>query len=241
MAEPTQAGHAGSMQTINRILAAKGISPVSDLGYPEGSAPGDPLWHRQVRADYALSRWSAAAPPRFRGARATLPAVIAWAELASADFSSAGALLLTGPTGTGKTFEAYGALRHIAAAGPDRFEMISMTSADMYGSLRPSKTVGASEHELRRLSRVPYLLLDDFGTAKASEWTEEVTFRLLNWRYNECLPTVLTSNLPARDDQGGPDLTTFVGDRVASRLAEMATLVPVVGDDRRRRRGRDAA
>ncbi|MFE4633111.1 ATP-binding protein [Streptomyces sp. NPDC056773] len=214
---------------------------MTDVDHPEGSAPGDPSWHRQARAEYALSRWSAAAPLRFREARATLPAVVAWAERAAVDPASAGALLLTGPTGTGKTFEAYGALRHIAASGPDRFEMIALTSADMYGTLRPSKTVGASEHELRRLCRVPFLLLDDFGTAKASEWTEEVTFRLLNWRYNECLPTVMTSNLPARDDQGGPDLTTFVGDRVASRLAEMATLVPVVGDDRRRRRGRDAA
>nr|WP_051741237.1 ATP-binding protein [Kitasatospora sp. MBT66] len=196
--------------------------------------PGDRQWHHRARAEYALSRWSAATPPRYRDAEATLPAVAAWADRALADNAAAGALLLTGQTGTGKTHEAYGALRRVAAGGPDRFEVLCVNSADMYGRLRPSQVMGAAERELRRLSEVQYLLLDDLGTAKVSEWTEEVTYRLINYRYNHCLPTVITSNLPARDESG-PDLTDFVGARVASRLAEMVTsLVPMIGADRRR-------
>ncbi|MBT2405566.1 ATP-binding protein [Streptomyces sp. ISL-87] len=196
--------------------------------------PGDREWHRRARAEYALNRWRTATPPRFRDAEATLPEVTAWADRALSDNAAAGALLLTGLTGTGKTHQAYGALRRIAAGGPDRFELITMNSADMYGNLRPSQIMGAAERELRRLSEVQYLLLDDLGTAKGSEWTEEVTYRLINYRYNHCLPTVITSNLPARDENG-PDLTDFVGARVASRLAEMVTsLVPMIGADRRR-------
>ncbi|MFJ8625607.1 ATP-binding protein [Kitasatospora sp. NPDC093550] len=201
---------------------------------PRDANPGDRQWHHQARADYALSRWSAATPPRYRDAEATLPEVTAWADRALADSAAAGALLLTGPTGTGKTYEALGALRRIAAGGPDRFEVIVINSADMYGRLRPSQVMGAAERELRRLSEVQYLLLDDLGSAQTSGWTEEVTYRLFNYRYNFCLPTILTSNLPARDENG-PDLTAFVGARVASRLAEMVTsLVPVIGADRRR-------
>ncbi|MFF1420637.1 ATP-binding protein [Streptomyces sp. NPDC058280] len=159
---------------------------------------------------------------------------MSWADHALSDNASAGALLLTGLTGTGKTHEAYGALRRIAAGGPDKFELISVNCADMYGNLRPSQVMGAAERELRRLSEVQYLHIDDFGTAKTSEWTEEITYRLINYRYNHCLPTIITSNLPARDDEG-PDLTDFVGARVASRLAEMVTaLVPMIGNDRRR-------
>lgn len=236
MAEPQRAGSARSMRALERILTAKGIeiataSPNDEL--PEEN-PGDRAWHRRVRAEYALNRWRKAAPPRFRDAEETLPEVGAWADQALSDTASAGALLLTGLTGTGKTHQAYGALRRIAAGGPDRFELIAVNSADMYGSLRPSQVMGAAEQELRRLSEVQYLLLDDLGTAKTSEWTEEVTYRLINYRYNHCLPTIITSNLPARDDWGR-DLTDFVGARVASRLAEMVkTLVPMIGADRRR-------
>ncbi|MFD6468963.1 ATP-binding protein [Streptomyces goshikiensis] len=235
MAHPERAGSAASLRVMERILAARGLPVVPDeIDDSQEAGPGDRRWHHRARAEYALSRWSAATPPRYRDAEATLPEVAAWADRALADNAAAGALLLTGQTGTGKTYEAYGALRRVAAGGPDRFEVITVNSADMYGRLRPSQVMGAAERELRRLSEVQYLLLDDLGTAKTSEWTEEVTYRLVNYRYNNCLPTVITSNLPARDDHG-PDLTDFVGARVASRLAEMVTsLVPMIGGDRRR-------
>lgn len=236
MAEPERAGSAGSMRALERILAAKGIQVVHESfdGESQEENPGDREWHRRARAEYALNRWRTATPPRFRDAEATLPAVTGWADRALSDNAAAGALLLTGLTGTGKTHQAYGALRRIAAGGPDRFELIAVNSADMYGILRPSQFMGAAERELRKLSEVQYLLLDDLGTAKSSEWTEEVTYRLVNYRYNHCLPTIITSNLPARNENG-PDLTDFVGARVASRLAEMVTsLVPMIGADRRR-------
>ncbi|MGX2994877.1 ATP-binding protein [Streptomyces sp. JNUCC 64] len=236
MAHPQRAGSAASLRAMERILAARGLPVVPEdvTDDPSDTNPGDQQWHLRARADYALSRWSAATPPRYRDAEATLPEVVAWADRALADNAAAGALLLTGQTGTGKTHEAYGALRRVAAGGPDRFEVITVNSADMYGRLRPSQVMGAAERELRRLSEVQYLLLDDLGTAKTSEWTEEVTYRLINYRYNQCLPTVITSNLPARDEHG-PDLSDFVGARVASRLAEMVTsLVPMIGADRRR-------
>ncbi|GAA1219196.1 hypothetical protein GCM10009665_06540 [Kitasatospora nipponensis] len=235
MAQPKRAGSAASLRAIERILAARGLQVVPEaIDDSREANPGDRQWHRRARSEYALKRWSAATPPRYLDAEATLPGVTAWADRALTDNAAAGALLLTGQTGTGKTHQAYGALRRIAAGGPERFEVITVNSADMYGRLRPSQVMGAAERELRRLSEVQYLLLDDLGTAKASEWVEEVTYRLVNYRYVHCLPTVITSNLPARDETG-PDLTDFVGDRVASRLAEMVTsLVPMIGADRRR-------
>ncbi|MFE6737559.1 ATP-binding protein [Streptomyces tubercidicus] len=237
MAKPELAGHARTMQALERIIAAKGVRLAPPLDEENHSHSGGQAWRHEARASYALNRWRAATPPRFQDAQATIPAVAAWADTTLAQPGSAGALLLTGLTGTGKTHEAYGALRRIAAGGPDRYELVAMNSADMYGHLRPTQQVGATEDRLRRLSQVQYLLLDDLGTTKVSEWTEEITYRLINHRYNHCLPTIITSNLPARD-ASGPDLTDFVGDRVASRLAEMVTtLVPMVGVDRRRGQG----
>jgi DNA replication protein DnaC len=205
--------------------------PVDDAPTPD--EPGHPEYHRARRAEFALTRWATATPPRYRRADTTQPAIQQWADRVSTDPETAGSLLLTGTTGTGKTHEAYGALRRIAAAGPSVYEIRALTAADMYGLLRPKGSDRGTEEELRRLCRVPLLLLDDLGSAKASEWTEEITYRLINERYNACRPTIFTSNLPATSPDGR-DLTGALGERIVSRLAEMTTVVPITGHDRRR-------
>lgn len=218
---------------------------------PNPDEPGHPEYHRRQRVDFALKRWTAATPRRYRTATATDPRVTAWTGQAAAYFAQPepdpddenatdeapilSSLLLTGPTGTGKTHQAYGALRAIAESAPRRrYSLIATTSADMYGGLRPTGQVGAAEQQLKRLVEIPLLLLDDLGSAKASEWTEEVTYRLINERYNTCLPTIFTSNLPPAAT-GRPDLTGMLGDRIVSRLAEMTTVIDMTGTDRRRR------
>lgn len=237
MPEPQRPDPAAAMAALQLRLDARGIGhipagPVDQA--PNEDDPGHPEYHRRARADFALARWTVATPPRYRTAKATDPAVIAWADQTAKDPDEAGSLLLTGTTGTGKTHQAYGALRRIAAAGPRQYEVVAITAADMYGSLRPNGTQNGTEHELRRLTRVPLLLLDDLGSAKASEWVEEITYRLINARYNQCRPTIFTSNLPAKADHGQPDLGSVLGERIVSRLAEMTTIVPIIGADRRR-------
>ncbi|WP_327177333.1 ATP-binding protein [Streptomyces sp. NBC_01335] len=247
--EPTTIGVLGpsALAHIMGGIAEKqrqgvGPGPVADGHVPD--EPGHPEYHHRRRAAWALGRWQTATPPRYRRADATLPAVRQWADAVAADPESAGSLLLTGTTGTGKTYEAYGALRRIAEAGPRTYEVIAITAADLYGRLRPKGSERGAEEELRRLCRVPLLLLDDLGSAKASEWTEEVTYRLVNERYNACRPSLYTSNLPARpplDEQGrptGPDLTTALGERIVSRLSEDTRIVAMTGTDRRRATGR---
>jgi DNA replication protein DnaC len=144
-------------------------------------------------------------------------------------------LLLWGPTGTGKTHQAYGAVRALTAAGcAARWQ--ATTAADLYGAMRPRPGVDV-EHQLRRIVRVPLLLLDDLGAAKSSEWTEELTFRLLNWRCQNRLPTLITTNLPpVRSERIHPQarvLRDMVGDRVLSRLSGMCEAVELTGPDRR--------
>ncbi|MEU3603753.1 ATP-binding protein [Streptomyces sp. NPDC006798] len=231
---------------LGRVLAGirekqrQGVTggPVDDGPRPD--EPGHPEYHRRNRAEWALQRWATATPPRYQKADAVHPAIAAWADRAATDPATAGNLLLTGTTGTGKTHQAYGALRRIAAAGSTHpYEIRATTAADMYGLLRPKGSDRGTEAELARLTRVPLLLLDDLGSAKASEWVEEITYRLVNERYNACRPTIYTSNLPARADRG-PDLATALGDRIVSRLSEDTTVVAITGTDRRRQ-NRNAA
>lgn len=207
--------------------------PIDDEPSPD--EPGHPEYHRRQRADFALARWKTAVPYRYREATADHPQILAWADRAAANYRDAGFLVLHGSIGTGKTHQAYGALRRIAEAGPKRFEMIATTAPDLYGLLRPGGSDKGSEHELKRLCRIPLLLLDDLGTEKLSEFTEETTTRIVNYRYNESLPLLITTNLPVRTGNApGSDLVTRLGDRLASRLAQTATLVSFDGPDRRR-------
>ncbi|WP_280688332.1 MULTISPECIES: ATP-binding protein [unclassified Kitasatospora] len=235
MPEPQTVGADDALTQLADILAARGITPPTthELNGYSPDEPGHPAYHRQQRINAALARWTTATPLRYQHATATDPRVIHWAADVVASPDNARSLLITGNTGTGKTHQAYGALKLIANHGPKSFQMIATTSADMYGSLRPSGAAGAAEHGLKKLCEIPLLLLDDLGSAKTSEWTEEITYRLINYRYNQCLPTIFTSNLPAKTSDGR-DLTTTLGERIASRLAEMTTVVPMAGTDRRR-------
>ncbi len=184
----------------------------------------------------ALELADARIPARYRQALADHPQVTTWADqVARAGRPGPGgpgiaegpSLLIAGPTGTGKTYQAYGAVRALLTRGV-RLRWEATTTADLYARLRPRPGRDA-ERDLQTLARCPLLLLDDLGAAKTSEWTEELTYRLINHRYEHMLPTLITTNLPI------PELRTALGDRVTSRLAEMTERVVLTGPDRRRR------
>lgn len=208
---------------LGTILAERGIDPTT--------SPAEAPSERVTALDLAAAR----IPPRYRHALAGHQQVAAWDEVALAarpgpsgtrGIALGPSLLVAGPTGTGKTHQAYGAVRSLLTAGV-RLRWEAATTADLYARLRPRPGHDA-ERDLATLSTCPLLILDDLGAAKQSEWTEEITYRLINRRYTDLLPTLLTTNLPTAA------LRDAVGDRVASRLAEMTTTVVLTGADRRR-------
>lgn len=165
-------------------------------------------------------------PPRFREATADHPKVAAWIEAWHGNPAECPSLLLVGTVGTGKTWQAYGALR-AAVTGPKPATWIATTAADLYAALRPAPKRD-TEAEMARYRDTGLLLIDDLGTAKTSEWVEEITYRVIGGRYDACKPSIFTTNLPL------PLLREAVGDRIASRLAETCTTVALTGPDRRR-------
>ncbi|MGW1286844.1 ATP-binding protein [Streptomyces sp. NPDC002586] len=208
---------------LNTILANRGIDPAAATQEP---AP---------ETVTALELADARIPARYRRALADHPQITTWADqIARAGrpgptgpgIAEGPSLLIAGPTGTGKTYQAYGAVRALLTRGV-RLRWEATTSADLHARLRP-RAGHDGERELQTLSRSQLLLLDDLGAAKTSEWTEELTYRLINHRYEHMLPTLITTNLPTAE------LRVALGDRVASRLAEMTERVVLTGPDRRR-------
>lgn len=227
--EPQLLGHEGTLERMARILAARNIDPADAAALPDDPEPFSPL-------DALL----AGMPPRYQAAAADHPMVLDWVgkvtEAAVAPSRGARRQVTTGPSllmagvvGVGKTHQAYGAVRALVRNGVG-VRWRASTAADLYADLRP-RPGADSERELAAFSRCPLLIIDDLGAAKASEWVEEITYRLINRRYNLMLPTLITTNLAIKD------LRSYLGDRVASRLAEMTTRVEFEPLDRRRYRG----
>ncbi|MGW6457689.1 ATP-binding protein [Streptomyces sp. NPDC055078] len=241
-AEPQPAVSDRLRQRLEAQLAARGITPGSGQPLPADPAP-QPL--------AALAAAQARIPADYRNAVADHPAVASWvrtiAESATAPYAgdrhahygragrreirSGPSLLLWGPTGTGKTRQAFGAIRSLTAAGC-AVRWHAAKAADLYGRMRSQNT--DTEAVLRHAMRVPLLVLDDLGAAKATAWNEEITFRLLAWRGENHLPTLVTTNLlPHAAGSDARHLRIAVGDRVLSRLSGMCTPVELTGSDRR--------
>ena len=86
------------------------------------------------------------------------------------------------------------------------------------------------------------VVIDDLGANRISEWVEDTINYLLNHRYNEKKPTLLTANLseePVSGELGNRRThATFeerLGPRVASRLREMCRIVKITAEDYRKR------
>ncbi|MFE9064863.1 ATP-binding protein [Streptomyces violaceusniger] len=200
---------------------------------------GDPFSPPNVARCHIVEA-SKVVPFHYRTARPQLPELRTWinqlVDQAQAEQQKRGSvvasitrgpsLLLLGVTGVGKTHQAYGAVRELAITGVVSRWVVT-TAADLYAALRPRHGID-SETEFRRYRDARLLLVDDLGAAKISEFTEDVNFRLVNYRYENHLPTLFTSNLMSRE------LSGRLGDRVASRINEMCQRVVIEGRDRRR-------
>lgn len=133
-------------------------------------------------------------------------------------------LVVTGPTGAGKTHLAVAAIRPWFERGT---RVAYAPMADLMDAMRPG---GEGRASFDRAVHVDLLVLDDVAATRDTEWTDEVTYRLVDGRWRENRPIIATTNLPLTD------LAARVGPRVYERLClSGAVLVQLGGESRRRR------
>ena len=143
-----------------------------------------------------------------------------------------GWLYLRGGCGVGKTHLAVAAAleirrRHNAnvlfAVVPDLLDHLRAT-------FDPGKGV-AYDERFNTIRGAFLLVLDDLGTENTTPWAREKLYQLVNHRYNERLPTIVTSNQEHK----------FIDERVLSRLLDTHLTREIVIDapDYRRRQRPD--
>ena len=188
----------------------------------DGNRAAVAAWYAAVQAEEFTQR----APVVFAQARPTLPQVAMWVAEFTVNPSASPWLLLSGPVGVGKTHEGYGAVYGAATSG-HRLVWEAKAAGELFASLRPSPGVD-TEARMRHYQECDLFLVDDLGASKNSDWVEEVTHRIINARYENRRPTIITTNVVV------PELKNVLGGRIASRLAEVSRVVRMTGPDRRR-------
>lgn len=113
-------------------------------------------------------------------------------------------IVLIGDTGVGKSHLAYAALKALS----DHTKKIGLfiNVVDLLAKIKEDFSL-ESEY-IKRISEAEWLVLDDVGTEKVTEWSSGILYSILNKRTK----TIITTNLSPRDIMG-----TY-GKRVYSRV-----------------------
>ncbi len=137
-------------------------------------------------------------------------------------------VFISGKVGVGKTHLAVSLAKRIIRDSLKR--VLFIAGVDLLYQIKetfdPDCEIATAEITDKH-SRVPYLIIDDLGVEKATEWVREVFYLIVNRRYNRCLPTIITTNFSYRD------LALKLGDRLISRLLHDALIIKLDGKDYR--------
>lgn len=105
-----------------------------------------------------------------------------------------GWLILKGGYGCGKTHLAAAIANHRLSLG---HTALFVSTPDLLDHLRAAFSPGSTTSYDQRFEQVrntPLLILDDLGAQSSSEWAQEKLYQIFNHRYNNRLPTIVTTN-----------------------------------------------
>lgn len=147
-------------------------------------------------------------------------------------------LYICGDLGTGKTHLAAAIANQIIQHGRAvKFTTFSRMLQDIRAAFY-ADTRETEAEAVKRYQNAPILFIDDLGKEKATEWNIALLFSLIDYRYCNGLPTIITSNYTL--DDLADKLTPIGGDKmtaeaITDRLWEECQQIKINGQSWRRR------
>ena len=129
--------------------------------------------------------------------------------------SPEGWLVFQGVNGCGKT--------HLAAAivnysytqkKPALFIVVPDLLDHLRSTFSPESKV-SYDQLFESVKNTPLLVLDDLGKQTTKQWAQEKLYQLINYRYNACLPTVVTTNC-STDELDSPIASRFTDPKIST-------------------------
>jgi hypothetical protein len=149
------------------------------------------------------------------------------AELDWKEIKSKGGLYIYGGVGSGKTVRAYNLMAYLSIYQQKKatFTNVSTLFFEIKGDL--SKT----DSLINRLSKTDLLVIDDFGAEFGSDFELQIFYEIINRRWLDMLPIVITSNLWLAD-WAKKNNTNDSMVRLVDRLRNMVGKVNLEGNKR---------
>ncbi|WP_346686718.1 ATP-binding protein [Enteroscipio rubneri] len=166
----------------------------------------------------------------YLGATPSVPECIEYVN----SFADAGGkgLYILGNVGAGKTYEACALAKAFVFAG---YSVKVATTLSMLNSIHGSYDDSEREGVLK-FCEADILFLDDFGKENANSWALTTLFEVINYRYENMLPTIFTSqySLDALERRLARNNEVESAKAIVSRIHEMSRVVVLRRGDRRR-------
>lgn len=146
-----------------------------------------------------------------------------------------GSLFITGGVGTGKTHLASSVANELIQ---NEIPVVFGTLINLLTDIKDSYgTDGEKEgYIIQKYSKVKMLIIDDLGKERPSEWVLEKLFTIINNRYENNLPVIITTNYN-RDklrERLANNKNYEIADSIISRLYEMCRGIALTGNDIRK-------
>jgi DNA replication protein DnaC len=149
-------------------------------------------------------------------------------------------LFITGGCGTGKTHLACGLAYlyyfeniSLDPEYPEKYKYpeppVFLPSIEFFLELKESfdQNYSSENQILSKYASFKFLVLDDVGAEKISDWSRQMFYALIDRRYRSLRQTIITSNLSLEQ------LSKTIDDRIASRIVEMGPIIHLGNADHR--------
>lgn len=194
----------------------------------------DEAWQRRLNNSGLPKRYQQATFEQFQpkpGTERVLQVVREYAETFAKETETG--LMIRGPKGAGKTHLASAATMAILQRGFSvAFWNVPLVLEEIRATYnrRPSEDGPDAATIMARARESDLLVLDDLATEKPSDWVVERIYLVVEARYQDLKPVLVTTNASMKE------LEELLSPKTVSRLAEMTRGAELKADDYRLRR-----